>query len=52
MIAFFEVALRLQYAQILPLDSWKAILVRGSLDAAKRSVQMVVIHQQSPAWLH
>ena len=39
MIAFFEVALRLQNAQILSLDSWKIIPAPGSLDAATRAVQ-------------
>ena len=39
MIAFLEVALRLQSAQILPLNSWKAFPAPGSLDAATRAVQ-------------
>ena len=36
MIAFLEIALRLQNAQILPLDLWKAFIVPRSLDAAIR----------------
>ena len=51
MIAFAEVALRLQSAQILPLNLWKAVLVSGSPDAATRIVQKY-IHQQPPTWLH
>ena len=39
MIAFFEVALRLQNAQTLPLDSWKAVPAPESPDAATRAVQ-------------
>ena len=49
MIAFLEVVLRLPNAQILPLNSWKA--VPGSPNAAMRAVE-VVVHQQPPAWLH
>ena len=37
MIAFLEVALRLQSAQILPLNSWKAFPAPGSPDAATRA---------------
>ena len=39
MIAFLEVALRLQSAQILPLNSWKPFPAPGSPDAAIRAVQ-------------
>ena len=39
MIAFLEVVLRLQNAQILPLDSWKAVPVSRSPDAATKAVQ-------------
>ena len=41
MIAFLEVALRLQNAQILPLNSWKAVLAPGSSDAATRAVTII-----------
>ena len=41
MIAFLEVALRLQNAQILPLDSWKAVPAPGSPDAATRAVIII-----------
>ena len=50
MIAFLEVALRLQSAQILPLNSWKAFPAPGSPDAATRAVQrwsLIGNHQQS-----
>ena len=39
MTAFLELVLRLQNAQILPLNSWKAVPVPGSSDAATRAVQ-------------
>ena len=40
MIAFLDVALRLQNIQILPLNSWKAVPVSGSgPDAVIRVVQ-------------
>ena len=39
MVAFLEIALRLRNAQILPLDSWKAVPAPGSSDAATRTVQ-------------
>ena len=42
MIAFLEVVLRLQNAQILPLDSWKAVPAPGSPGAATRAV--VAVH--------
>ena len=38
MIAYLEVALRLRNAQILPLNSWKAVPAPGSPDAATRAV--------------
>ena len=38
MIAFLEVALRLQSAQILPLNSWRPFPAPGSPDAATRTV--------------
>ena len=41
MIAFLEVALRLQNAQILPLDSWKTIRAPGSPGAATRAVPLI-----------
>ena len=34
MIAFLEVALRLQNVQILPLDLWKAVFALGLPDTA------------------
>ena len=39
MIAFFEIALRLQNAQILPLNSWKAVPVPGLSNIATRAIQ-------------
>ena len=39
MIAFLEVALRLQNAQNSFLNSWKAVPVPGLPDAATRAVQ-------------
>ena len=39
MIAFLEVALRLQNAQILPLDLWETIPAPGSPDVATRAAQ-------------
>ena len=39
MTAFLEVALRLQNAQILPLNWWEAVPVLGSPDAAARAVK-------------
>ena len=42
MLAFLEVALRLQNAQILPLDSWKAV---PAPDAAARAVIIISNHQ-------
>ena len=39
MIAFLEVALRLQNAQILPLDLWKTVPAAGSPDVAIRAIQ-------------
>ena len=39
MFAFLEVALRLQNAQILPLDWWKAVSAPESPDAATDAVK-------------
>ena len=52
MIAFLEVALRLQSAQTLPLDLWRPFPAPGSPDATTRVVQRWSIHQQPPADLH
>ncbi|KOX69943.1 hypothetical protein WN51_04458 [Melipona quadrifasciata] len=43
MIAFLEVALRLQSAQILPLDSWRAFSAPGSPDAATSATSKLII---------
>ncbi|KOX77724.1 hypothetical protein WN51_09389, partial [Melipona quadrifasciata] len=46
-VAFLELALRLRNAQILPLNSWKAVPAPGSPDAVTRAV----IYQLGNAWM-